>query len=71
MTKQQMIKKIEQRAKAQMKANTLQWEIDKFFKSYGVDIVNEYFLCGIVALAVEPYETMLNQKELLNKIFKE
>lgn len=35
MTKQQIIRKIEQRAKAQIKANTLQKEIDSFFKSHG------------------------------------
>lgn len=66
MTKQQIIRKIEQRAMAQEKAKTLQKEIDSFFKSHGLS--DEYVLSDSVALFDDPYGTMLEQKELLNKI---
>lgn len=54
-----------------MKANTLQYEIDKYFESYGFYIADEYAFSNSVALFEDPYNTMLEQKEMLNTIFKE
>lgn len=71
MTKQQIIRKMEQRAKAQMKANALQYEIDRYFENYGIEPGGEIFLCTGFLLYTEPFAAKQDQKELLNKIFKE
>ncbi len=70
MTKQQIIRKIEQRANAQMKANVLQNKIDSYFESYGIEPGGEIFLCTGFLLYTEPLAAMIDQKELLDKILR-